>query len=71
MESGKSFGTSGLDGRREKGQAFLNGCLFYFDAVGHHFPDEQAYINWALTYFKLGWAVTYANHILQHQRRTN
>ena len=50
-----------FDSTREKGQAFLNGCLFYFDAVRHHFPDEQARINWVLTYFKARRAITYAN----------
>ena len=48
-----------FDGTHEKGQAFLNGCLFYFDAVGHQFPDEQARR-----------VATHANRIMQAQRKT-
>ena len=59
-----------FNGSREKGQAFLNGCLFYFYAVSQQFPDEQARINWALTYFKSRCTATYANRILRSQQRT-
>ncbi|KIJ29589.1 hypothetical protein M422DRAFT_268932 [Sphaerobolus stellatus SS14] len=54
-----------FNGSCDKGQAFLNGCLFYFYAVSQQFPDKQARINWALTYFKSGRAATYANRILR------
>src|SRR3979490_1077370 len=45
---------SDFDGDREGGQALLNSCTIYFAICGNQFPNDQAHIHWALSYFKSG-----------------
>jgi hypothetical protein len=43
-----------FDGDRSKGYAFLTSCELYLSLTGPDYPDEQAYIHWALSFFKSG-----------------
>ena len=41
-----------FDGDRGKGHVFFNMCCLYFAIVGDLFPNDQACIHWALSFFK-------------------
>ena len=41
-----------FDGDRRKGHAFFNTCCLYFTIVRDLFPNDQAHIHWALSFFK-------------------
>ncbi|KAF8510525.1 hypothetical protein JB92DRAFT_2939053, partial [Gautieria morchelliformis] len=41
-----------FDGDQEKGHAFFNTCSIYFAIVGDLFPNNQAQIHWASSFFK-------------------
>jgi hypothetical protein len=56
-----------FDGDRSKGQAFLTSCELYLSLTG---VDEQAHIHWALSFFKSGCVVTFAEHIIRQEMRT-
>ena len=47
-----------------KGHAFFNTCCLYFAIVGDLFPNDQACIHWALSFFKSDHAARFANKIL-------
>ena len=49
---------------REKGQAFLNSCDIYFAICGDLFPNEQARIHSALSFFKANRAAWFSNKVL-------
>lgn len=42
------------DGDRKKGCAFYNSCMLYMKLCLTEFPDDQAKINWVLSYMKGG-----------------
>ena len=58
-----------FDGDRGKGCAFLNTCCLYFTIVGDLFPNDQARIHWALSFFKSDRAAHFANQVLQHETK--
>ena len=53
-----------FDRDRGKGCAFFNTCCLYFAIVGDLFPNNQAHIYWALSFFKLDRAAHFANKVL-------
>ena len=53
-----------FNGDREKGRAFLNLCNIYFAICGDLFPNEQAQIHWALSFFKADRAACFSNKVL-------
>jgi hypothetical protein len=59
-----------FDGDRSKGHAFLTSCELYLSLTGVDYPDEQAHIHWALSFFKSGRAATFAEHIVRKEMRT-
>jgi hypothetical protein len=59
-----------FDGDRSKGHAFLTSCELYLSLTGADYPDEQARIHWALSFFKSGRAATFAEHIVRKEMRT-
>jgi hypothetical protein len=59
-----------FDGDRSKGRAFLTSCELYLSLTGADYPDEQACIHWALSFFKSGRAATFAKHIVRQEMRT-
>src|SRR5215471_6156720 len=46
-----------------KGRAFLNSCELYFSLVLDHFPNDEAAVNWALTFMKSRQASLFAQRI--------
>jgi hypothetical protein len=57
-------------GDRSKGRAFLTSCELYLSLTGPDYPDEQARIHWALSFFKSGRAATFSEHIVRQEMRT-
>ena len=55
---------SDFDGDCKKGWAFLNSCNIYFAICGDLFPNEQAQIHWALSFFKANRATHFSNKVL-------
>ena len=53
-----------FNGDHEKGRAFLNSCNIYFAICGDLFPNEQAWIHWALSFFKANRAACFSNKVL-------
>jgi hypothetical protein len=58
---------SHFDGDRAQGRAFLTSCELYISLTQSDFIDEQVHIHWALSYFKGGRVVSFAEHILQQE----
>ena len=58
-----------FDGDRRKGHAFFNTCCLYFTIVRDLFPNDQAHIHWALSFFKSDHAARFANKVLQHETK--
>jgi hypothetical protein len=54
------------DGNRSRGRAFLNSCMLYTRLCPGEFPDDQAKINWTLSYMKGGRAAVWADRIIRH-----
>ena len=52
-----------------KGHAFFNTWCLYFTIVGDLFPNDQACIHWALSFFKSDCAARFANKVLQHETK--
>jgi hypothetical protein len=59
-----------FDGDRSKGHAFLTSCELYLSLAGPDYPDEQARIHWALSFFKSGHAATFSERIVRQEMRT-
>jgi hypothetical protein len=59
-----------FDGDRSKGCAFLTSCELYLSLTGSYYPDEQSRIHWALSFFKSGHMVTFAELIVRQEMRT-
>jgi hypothetical protein len=59
-----------FDSDRSKGCAFLTSCELYLSLTGVDYPDEQARIHWALSFFKSGHTVTFAECIVRKGMRT-
>ena len=53
-----------FDRDHEKGQAFLNSCNVYFAICGDLSPNEQAWIHWALSFFKADRAACFPNKVV-------
>ena len=53
-----------FDGDHGKGHAFFNTCCLYFTIIGDLFPNDQAHIHWALSFFKSDRAAHFANKVL-------
>jgi hypothetical protein len=58
---------SNFDGDRAQGRAFLTSCELYISLTASDFVDEQVRIHWALSYFKGGCAVSFAERILHQE----
>jgi hypothetical protein len=54
------------DGNRVKGCAFYNSCMLYMRLCAAEFPDDQAKINWVLSYMKGGRAAIWADWIVRY-----
>lgn len=54
------------DGSRAKGRAFYNSCMLYMRLCTSEFPDDQAKINWVLSYMKGGRAAVWADRIVRY-----
>jgi hypothetical protein len=59
-----------FDGDRSKGRTFLTSCELYLSLAGPDYPDEQACIHWALSFFKSGRAATFSECIVRQEMRT-
>jgi hypothetical protein len=59
-----------FDGDRSKGRTFLTSCKLYLSLAGLDYPDEQARIHWALSFFKSGRAATFSERIVRQEMRT-
>ena len=53
-----------FDGDHRKGCVFFNMCCLYFTIVGDLFPNDQAHIHWALSFFKSDHVARFANKVL-------
>jgi hypothetical protein len=60
----KPANPSEFNGDHEKGRAFLNSCNIYFMICGDLFPNEQARIHWALSFFKSDRVARFSNMVL-------
>jgi hypothetical protein len=58
---------SNFDGDRAQGHTFLTSCELYISLTALDFIDKQVRIHWALSYFKGGHAVSFAECILQQE----
>ena len=58
-----------FDGDCRKGQAFFNICCLYFAIVGDLFPNDQARIHWAQSFFKSDRAACFTNKVLRHETK--
>jgi hypothetical protein len=54
---------SNFDGDRAQGHAFLTSCELYISLTMTDFVNEQVCIHWALSYFKGGHVVSFAECI--------
>jgi hypothetical protein len=61
---------SNFDGDREQGCTFLMSCELYILLTASDFFDKQVRIHWALSSFKGGHAVSFAEHILWQELRS-
>jgi hypothetical protein len=61
---------SHFNGDRAQGRAFLTSCELYILLTQSDFVDEQVHIHWALSYFKGGRAVSFAECILHQELRS-
>jgi hypothetical protein len=59
-----------FNGDRSKGHAFLTSCELYLSPTGVDYPDEQAHIHRALSFFKSGCAATFAERTVRQEMRT-
>jgi hypothetical protein len=59
-----------FDGDRVQGHAFLTSCELYISLTALDFVDKQVHIHWALSYFKGGHAVSFAECILWQELRS-
>jgi hypothetical protein len=55
---------SNFDGDRAQGHASNTSCELYISLTASDFINEQMHIQWALSYFKGGRAVSFAERIL-------
>jgi hypothetical protein len=55
---------SHFDGDRVQGHSFLISCELYISLTQSDFADEQVRIHWAISYFKGGCVVSFAERIL-------
>ena len=53
-----------FNGDCRKGREFFNTCCLYFTIVGDLFPNDQAHIHWALSFFKSDCAACFTNKVL-------
>jgi hypothetical protein len=58
---------SNFDGDRAQECAFLMSCGLYISLTASDFVDKQVRIHWALSYFKGGRAVSFAERILRQE----
>jgi hypothetical protein len=58
---------SNIDGDRAQGCTFLTSCELYISLTASDFVDEQVCIHWALSYFKGGHTVSFAECILRQE----
>ena len=56
-------------GDHKKGHGFFNTCCLYFMIIGNLFPNNQAHIHWALSFFKSDCAAHFTNKVLQHETK--
>jgi hypothetical protein len=61
---------SHFDGDRVQGRAFLTSCELYISLTQSDFVNKQVRIHWALSYFKGGHAVSFAEGILRQELRS-
>jgi hypothetical protein len=61
---------SNFDGDRAQGRAFLTSCELYISLTQSDFVEDQVRIHWALSYFKGGHAVNFAERIIRQEMRT-
>jgi hypothetical protein len=61
---------SHFDGDRAQGHTFLTSCELYISLTVLDIVDKQVHIHWALSYFKGGCAVSFAEHILRQELRS-
>jgi hypothetical protein len=59
-----------FDRDRAQGRAFLMSCELYISLTALDFVEEQVHIHWALSYFKGGRVVSFAEHILWQELRS-
>jgi hypothetical protein len=67
----KPAAPSEYDGDRKKGRAFYNSCVLYMKLCPMEFPDDQAKINWVLSYMKGGRASVWADRIIRYDSNNN
>jgi hypothetical protein len=58
---------SNFDGDRAQGRAFLTSCELYISLSQSDFVEDQVRIHWALSYFKGGRAVNFAERIIRQE----
>jgi hypothetical protein len=66
----KPVNPDNFNGDISKGRALLTSCELYLSLREADYPDKQACIHWALSFFKSRHAVTFAKHIVRQDIRT-
>jgi hypothetical protein len=59
-----------FDSNRAQGRSFLTSCELYMLLTASDFPDNQVHIHWALSYFKSGCTVTFAEHVVRQEMKS-
>jgi hypothetical protein len=61
---------SNFDGDRAQGRTFLTSCELYISLTASDFINKQVRIHWALSYFKGGYAASFAKRTLCQELRS-
>jgi Retrotransposon gag protein/Zinc knuckle len=64
----KPAAPSEFDGDRTKGRAFYNSCTLYIKLRASEFPNDDAKINWVVSYMKNGRAATWADRLIRYEQ---
>lgn len=65
----KPAAPSDFDGDRTKGRAFYNSCILYIKLRASEFPNDDAKINWVVSYMKTGRAATWADRLIRYEQK--
>jgi hypothetical protein len=63
----KPAAPSKFDGNQTEGHTFYNSCMLYIKLHTSEFPNNDAKINWVVSYMKTGQAATWADRLIRYE----